>query len=87
MSTQEFPAGKAGKLTAKELGSASMPQWAPHWHPPTAVEFPDGRSHFDKMDVVCVVYATDEDNAAALIPEELQLVGLPDLPGQAMVQI
>jgi Acetoacetate decarboxylase (ADC) len=74
--SQEIPAGKRGTLPRDLYTKETMPAQAPVY--PTGVPYV-----YRGTDFVMVAFTTDEDKAAALIPEQLQLIKIPQLPGQA----
>jgi len=74
-----FVPGEKGKLTATDLQGV-MPNWMPLV--PNTDKF-----YYRNIDIVVVSYATDVDKAAALIPEDLSLIDIPVLPGQAAVNL
>ncbi len=76
-----FAPGAKGMLTSTELAEGPMPHWMPLM--PSA----DKPYHYRNIDIVVVSYATDAENAAALIPEDLALIDIPVLPGQAAVNL
>lgn len=81
MEEVEIAPGMAGKLNKRELGAQSMPQWAPLYG--TVGK----RVVYADFDMVTVSYATDAEKAAALIPDQLKLVDIPAMPGQAAVNL
>jgi hypothetical protein len=72
---QEIPAGAKGTLPPEVYLKQTMPGQAPLY--PTGVPYT-----YRDTEMVLVAFTTDEDKAAALIPEQLQLVKIPQLPGQ-----
>jgi len=72
----KIPAGAKGTLSPNVYLKESMPAHAPTYRVPGAAVYRD-------TEMAMVAFTTDEDKAAALIPEQLQLVKIPQLPGQA----
>ena len=72
---QQIPAGANGTLPPDVYLKQTMPGQAPL--------YPTGTSTYRDTEMALVAFTTDEDKAAALIPKELQLVKIPQLPGQA----
>jgi len=79
-SAQELPAGLSGTLSPDIYLTQNMPGHAPL--------YPAGGPFiYRDTEMTLVAFATDEAKAAALIPEELQLVSIPQLPGQASAML
>ncbi len=74
------PNGK-GTLTAKSVAEHPMMPW---WGPATPESSP---YNYRDIDFVAVSYSTDKENAAKLIPEELELLMLPGMPTQSAVNL
>ena len=73
---QQIPAGANGTLSPDVYLKQTMPSQSPVY--PTGMPYTYRGTEMD-----LVAFTTDEDKAAALIPKELQLVKIPQLPGQA----
>jgi len=71
--------GLRGTLSPDEYATKAMPHWAEAYHSPIA--------KYRNMDYVSITFATDAAKAAALIPEELQLIDIPPLPGQVAANL
>jgi hypothetical protein len=71
--------GLKGTLSPEEYSTKAMPHWG-QAYPPT-------RAAYRNIDYVSVVFATDATKAAALLPKELELIGIPGLPGQAAANL
>ncbi len=71
--------GLRGTLSPDEYATKAMPHWAEAYHSPIA--------KYRNMDYVSIAFATDAAKAAALIPEELQLIDIPPLPGQVAANL
>ena len=74
-----IPIGEEGKLTVEEMKSGAMPHWMPHYG--------NGVAEYKDYDFVVVAYSTDEENVTALLPEGLNSIDIPFLPGQAPVNL
>jgi hypothetical protein len=74
--SQEIPAGASGTLSPDVYLKQGMPGQSSLYPTGTPYTYRD-------TEMTLVAFATDEDKAAALIPKELQLVKIPQLPGQA----
>jgi hypothetical protein len=72
---QQIPAGANGTLSPDIYLKQTMPGQAPL--------YPTEEFTYRDTEMSLVAFTTDEDKAAALIPKELQLVTIPQLPGQA----
>lgn len=81
MESAKITPGLKGQLTGADLSSGSMPSWAPLY---PNINKP---SVYTDFDMVTVTYATDAKKAAALIPDQLQLIEIPAMPGQAAVNL
>jgi hypothetical protein len=79
MSTPTIESGLKGTLPPEEYATKPMPSWGP------AFDQPHGT--YGNMDYVSVTFATDADKAAALIPQELELINIPMLPGQSAANL
>jgi hypothetical protein len=76
-----FKANGSGTLSAKSVESHPIMPW---WGPAT----PESSAyHYSNIDFVAVAYSTDKENAAKLIPEELELLALPGMPTQSAVDL
>lgn len=75
-----FQPGLPGVMSPHNKAAGLMPQSAPI--APLADAF-----HYRKIDLVVVSYATDAENAAALVPEGLDLLDVPIIPGQSAVNL
>jgi hypothetical protein len=73
--SQQIPAGASGTLSPDVYLKQTMPGQAPL--------YPTEEYTYRDTEMSLVAFTTDEDKAAALIPKELQLVKIPQLPGQA----
>jgi hypothetical protein len=71
--------GLKGTLSPEEYTTKTTPSWGQTYDPASA--------NYGDMDYVSVAYATDADKAAALIPKELELLGIPGLQGQSAVNL
>ena len=74
-----FNPGLRGTLPPAEYTNNPMPHWGPTY------PSPDTPYHYSDIDMIVVSYACDAAKAAALLPEELELIDIPALPGQAAV--
>jgi Acetoacetate decarboxylase (ADC) len=74
-----FNPGLKGTLSPAEYTNKPMPHWGPTY------PSPDTPYYYRDIDMIVVSYACDAAKAAALLPEELELVDIPALPGQAAV--
>lgn len=72
---QQIPAGANGTLSPDVYLKQTMPGQAPL--------YPTETYTYRDTEMALVAFTTDEEKAAALIPKELQLVKIPQLPGQA----
>jgi hypothetical protein len=72
---QQIPVGASGTLSPDTYLKQPMPGNAPL--------YPNGAHTYRDAEMAMVAFTTDEDKAAALIPKELQLIKIPQLPGQA----
>ncbi|MET0715734.1 MAG: acetoacetate decarboxylase family protein, partial [Mycetocola sp.] len=63
----------------EEYATRPMPHWGPPYDPTIA--------KYRNIDYISIAFATDAENAAALIPEELELVDIPALPGHSAVNL
>jgi hypothetical protein len=73
---ETIPPGAKGTLSPDIYLKQAMPGQAPLY--PTGMPYT-----YRDTEMALVAFTTDEDKAAALIPKELQLVKIPQLPGQA----
>jgi hypothetical protein len=79
MTTSTIAAGLKGTLSPKEYTSRPMPHWAEAYDPL--------HGRYRDIDYVSVAFATDAEMAAALLPNELELLSLPALPGQSVANL
>jgi hypothetical protein len=77
--TSTVESGLRGTLSPEEYTTKTMPHWGQSYLSPVA--------KYGNMDYVSVVFATDAEKAAALIPKELELLGIPGLPGQVAANL
>jgi len=70
-----------GKLKAETVAKHPMMPW---WGAAAAER---GAYHYGNIDFVSVAYLTDAEKAAELIPEDLTLIPLPDLPGKSAANL
>ena len=83
LSAGESPFKSNGNGTLKASTVAQHPMMP--WYAPAT---PDkGAYHYKDIDFVGVSYATDKENAAKLLPEELELLALPGMPTQSAVNL
>jgi hypothetical protein len=76
-----FKSNGSGTLSAKSVENHPvMPWWGPATPESSAYNYKD-------IDFVAVSYSTDKENAAKLIPEELELLALPGMPTQSAVNL
>jgi hypothetical protein len=76
-----FQSNGHGTLSAKTVEEhPMMPWWGPAASESSAYSYRD-------IDFVSVAYATDKENAAKVIPEELELLALPGMPTQSAVNL
>jgi hypothetical protein len=79
MTTTAIEPGLKGTLSAEEYTTKPMPHWGP--------AFDAAHGGYKNMDYVTVTFATDAGKAAALIPQELELINIPMLPGQSAASL
>jgi len=79
MTTTSIEPGLKGTLSPEEYTTKPMPHWGP--------AFDAAHGGYKNMDYVTVTFATDADKAAALIPQELELINIPMLPGQSAASL
>jgi hypothetical protein len=79
MTAPTIEQGLKGTLSPEEYTTKTTPSWGQTYDPASA--------NYGDMDYVSVAYATDADKAAALIPKELELLGIPGLQGQSAVNL
>ncbi len=81
VAAQDSPFKSAGKgtLTPDTISEHPIMPW---WMPAAAEAEPYQYRH---IDMVAVSFATDFDKAAGLVPEDLDLLALPGMPGQTAV--
>jgi hypothetical protein len=72
----QIPVGAAGTLKKSVFAAQAMPAIAP----PYATNVP---YVYRNLDMVIIAFTTDEKTAASTVPEGLNLVKVPQLPGQA----
>jgi acetoacetate decarboxylase len=77
--TPTIESGLKGTLPREEYATKPMPHWAP--------AYPATAARYRNMDYVSIAFATDAEKAAALIPQELELLKVSALPGQAVVNL
>ncbi|HDM78194.1 MAG TPA: hypothetical protein ENG51_17295 [Deltaproteobacteria bacterium] len=80
---QESPFKSSGKgtLKAAEVNKHPIMPW---WMPVT----PEAQNYYYRnIDMVAVAFSTDQDKAAALVPEELDLIAIPGMPGQSAASL
>ncbi|MBW2023200.1 MAG: acetoacetate decarboxylase family protein [Deltaproteobacteria bacterium] len=76
-----FKSSGKGKLTAEQINAHPIMPW---WMPAT----PESQPYkYRNIDMVAVAFATDQDKAAALVPDELDLLALPGMPGQSAASL
>lgn len=76
-----FKSSGKGTLTAEQINAHPIMPW---WMPAT----PEAQPYkYRNIDMVAVSFATDQDKAAALVPDELELVALPGMPGQSAASL
>ena len=76
-----FKSSGKGSLKAAEVNKHPIMPW---WMPVT----PEAQTyHYRNIDMVAVAFSTDRDKAAALVPEELDMIALPDMPGQSAASL
>ena len=76
-----FKGNGHGMLKAETVAqNPIMPSWAPAT--PQSSTY-----HYTNLDFVAVSYATDKENAAKLVPEEMELLALPGMPTQSAVNL
>ena len=73
--TPSIEPGLKGTLSPEEYTTKTAPHWGETYSAALAA--------YGNMDYVCTVFATDAVKAAALIPQELELMKIPGAPGQA----
>jgi hypothetical protein len=79
--TPTFKSSGKGTLKASTVNQHPIMPW---WMPVT----PESQNYYYRnIDMVAVAFATDQDKAAALVPEELDLVALPGMPGQSAASL
>jgi hypothetical protein len=78
VTTPAVASGLKGTLSPEEYTTKTTPHWGQSYLAP--------RASYADMDYVSITFATDADKAAALIPEELELIPFP-LPGQAAANL
>jgi len=71
--------GLKGTLSPREYATKVVPSWGETYHQTMAA--------YADMDYVSIVFATDADKAAALIPKEVQLLTIPGMPGQSAASL
>jgi len=71
--------GLKGTLSPREYATKVVPSWGETYHQTMAA--------YADMDYVSIVFATDADKAAALIPKEVQLLAIPGMPGQSAASL
>lgn len=76
--------GVEGTVTVDQLTSYPMPYWAPLYGCDTP-GIGKGAGVYNNFEMVSIAYATDDENVAALLPEGLVAVDVPELPGQSPV--
>ena len=76
-----FKSSGPGTLTAAEVNRHPIMPW---WMPITPAAQP---YKYRNIDMVAVAFATDQDKAAALVPQELDLLALPGMPGQSAASL
>ena len=79
MTTTTIEPGLKGTLSPDEYTTRTMPHWGQ--------VYLSAMAKYGDMDYVSISYVTDADKAAALIPEQLELVKIPALPGQAVANL
>jgi hypothetical protein len=80
---QESPFTSSGKGALK-AGQVARHPIMPWWMPVT----PESTAYkYYNIDMVAVAFASDQDKVAALVPEELDLIAIPGMPGQTSVSL
>jgi len=76
-----FQSSGKGALKADEVARHPiMPWWMPVTPESTAYQYRN-------IDMVAVAFATDQDKVARLVPEELDLIAIPGMPGQSSASL
>ncbi len=83
VSAEESPFKSSGKgaLKASEVAKHPIMPW---WMPAT----PESTSYkYSNIDMIAVAFATDQEKVARLVPEELDLIAIPGMPGQSSASL
>jgi hypothetical protein len=76
-----FQVSGKGALKASEVARHPIMPW---WMPVT----PESTAYkYWNIDMVAVAFATDQDKVAKLVPEELDLIAIPGMPGQSSASL
>jgi Acetoacetate decarboxylase (ADC) len=79
MPTLTLEPGLTGTLSPEEYTTKTMPHWGQTYLAASA--------SYGDMDYVSIAFATDAAKAAALLPQELALLTIPGMPGQAAANL
>jgi acetoacetate decarboxylase len=79
MPTPTIEPGLTGTLSPEEYTTKTMPHWGQTYLAASA--------RYGDMDYVSIAFATDAAKAAALLPQELALLKIPGMPGQAAANL
>jgi hypothetical protein len=76
-----FQTSGKGALKASEVAKHPIMPW---WMPVT----PESTSYnYYNIDMVAVAFATDQEKVAEVVPEELDLIAIPGMPGQSSASL
>jgi len=76
-----FQSSGKGALASSEVAKHPIMPW---WMPVT----PESTTyHYRNIDLVAVAFATDQDKVAKLVPQELDLIAIPGMPGQSSASL
>ena len=79
MTAPTIAAGLKGTLSPEVYSTKTTPHWGE--------SYLAAKAEYHDIDYVSIAYATDADKAAALIPEELEVVEIPGQRGQAAANL